>query len=243
MPKLQRQSLTDQIFDYVQQKILSGEWKAGEKIPSETELAAQLGVSRMSIRAALQRCNAIGFTETRVGDGTYVLDFSMQTYFRTLFDFNILESSYEQLNEFRMILQIGSMRLALLRGDDLTEDIAELARITGKMEAYLAAGNYEAFAEEDFQFHQRVCNLSHNTFIASLYEAISQSFFDAARANMNHSISHNKSSDMVIRFHRDILDGLREKDLDKCIRTEIAALQRNYQYYGKKDHANKILVL
>ena len=52
MPKFVKSSLVDQIFDYLQSEILKGTWAPGEKLPSETELAASLDVSRMSLRSA-----------------------------------------------------------------------------------------------------------------------------------------------------------------------------------------------
>lgn len=55
MTKFVRSNLSDQIFDYLKEQIVSGEWKPGEKIPSETELSAQLGVSRMSLRTAIKK--------------------------------------------------------------------------------------------------------------------------------------------------------------------------------------------
>lgn len=46
MKKFVKSSLVDQIFDYIQGEIIHGTWKPGEKLPSETELAASLEVSR-----------------------------------------------------------------------------------------------------------------------------------------------------------------------------------------------------
>lgn len=239
MEKLLRQSLTDQIFDYIRRKILSGEWKPGEKLPSEAELASILGVSRMSVRSALQRSNAIGFTETRVGDGTYVVDFSMQTYFQTLYDFKVLEPDYQQINEFRMVIHLGSMRLAFLRGDDFSDTIADLEKINESMDRSLEAGDYQSFADADYRFHKRICAMSKNSFMDLLYEAISPPFFEVARSNVNRSISSHNSSKLVIQYHREILDGLRQRDLEKCIHAEVESLLRSYRYYGEENKLKK----
>ena len=52
MKKIVRTNLTAQISSYIQDEIIKGTWKPGEKLPSETELAETLGVSRMSLRSA-----------------------------------------------------------------------------------------------------------------------------------------------------------------------------------------------
>lgn len=64
-------SLTDQAKNYIKQRILNGEYE-GERIPSETELADELGVSRTTIRDALSRLENEGVVYRRQGSGTFV---------------------------------------------------------------------------------------------------------------------------------------------------------------------------
>jgi GntR family transcriptional repressor for pyruvate dehydrogenase complex len=229
--KIVRSSLTDQIFDYMRKKILSGEWKSNEKIPSENELAETLGVSRMSLRAAIQRSNGLGLTETRIGEGTYVVDFSMRSFFKSLYDYNILQQDYQQMNEFRMIIQIGSVRLALMREDDLTEEIAELEDIFNQMCESLKNQNYDSFYDADYRFHECVSKMSHNEFIALLYDAISSIWFEVAKSNSNISIMKHKSDKAILQFHKSIVDGLKERDINKCVDAEIESLKRSQTYY------------
>ncbi len=47
-------------------------WKPGQKLPSENELAAQFGVSRVTVRNALQRLSGLGLLETRFGEGSFI---------------------------------------------------------------------------------------------------------------------------------------------------------------------------
>lgn len=69
---LQRKpSLTDQAKAHIKQRILDGDFE-GERIPSETELANELGVSRTTIRDALSRLEIEGVIYRRQGSGTYV---------------------------------------------------------------------------------------------------------------------------------------------------------------------------
>ena len=57
--KISRDSISDQVFVQMKEQILEGEWKPGEKIPSENELARQFGVSRVTVRNALQKLSAL----------------------------------------------------------------------------------------------------------------------------------------------------------------------------------------
>jgi GntR family transcriptional regulator of arabinose operon len=65
-------SLHVQLHDQLRQLILSGRWESGSRVPSETELASQLRVSRSTIRLALQRAEVEGLIERTAGRGTFV---------------------------------------------------------------------------------------------------------------------------------------------------------------------------
>ena len=57
---IKKSNVSEEVFEQMKTLISTGEWKAGEKIQSENDLAKTFGVSRVSIRAALGRLNALG---------------------------------------------------------------------------------------------------------------------------------------------------------------------------------------
>lgn len=69
-----RVSLAQQLVQELSQKILSGEWSVGSKLPTEQVLTEAHGVSRTTVREALSRLQAEGLVETRRGIGTFVVD-------------------------------------------------------------------------------------------------------------------------------------------------------------------------
>ena len=69
---IKRVSVGEQVFTQLKELLVQGEWKPGEKLPSENELAAQFGVSRITVRQALQKLGALGLVETRLGEGSFV---------------------------------------------------------------------------------------------------------------------------------------------------------------------------
>jgi GntR family transcriptional repressor for pyruvate dehydrogenase complex len=70
-----RSSVPDEVFNQIAAEVLRGEIAAGESLPSERRLAEVLGVSRPSIREALQRLAHAGLVDVRQGDVTTVRDF------------------------------------------------------------------------------------------------------------------------------------------------------------------------
>ena len=65
-------SVTDQVAAYIQLNIENGSWPLGSKLPSESQLCSTLGVSRTSVRSAIQQFIAIGAVESIHGKGTFV---------------------------------------------------------------------------------------------------------------------------------------------------------------------------
>src|SRR6202047_2841471 len=65
-------SVTEDAIDKIRQLIISGSWAPGDRLPKESELAAQLGLSRNSLREAVRALSQLRVLEVRQGDGTYV---------------------------------------------------------------------------------------------------------------------------------------------------------------------------
>lgn len=231
MKKIVRNSLTDQISSYIQDEILKGTWKPGEKIPSETELAESLGVSRMSLRSALQRCNAIGLTETRVGEGTFVRDFNLRDYFYDLYQMKLLGKQPSEVNDLRCVLQIAALRLALEKGID-PADIECLENLVAQMETSAANNDMNSFHEADAQFHRAVCRLCRNEAMYIIYDALEFVIDDITRQNVEHSVQNAGDFSLVLGHHRDMLESIREQDLDRFIKEQMASRERSLGYYA-----------
>ncbi len=67
MEIIKRDNVADAIYDALYQKIASGQWAEGDKIPNEFVLCEELGVSRVSVRSAIQRFVALGMLEVKRG--------------------------------------------------------------------------------------------------------------------------------------------------------------------------------
>ena len=231
--KLVKTNLSDQTFDCIQEEILKGTWKPGEKLPSETELAASLGVSRITLRSAIQRCCAIGLTETRVGEGTFVRDFNLRSYFSELYRLNLLGKSPNEINDLRNIIQIGAVRLALEKTIS-DADIQALEELNRQMEEAAGQNDMEAFHTADAQFHLTICTLCKNELMYLIYDAVEAVIDEQARQNVRRSFEENASSyERVLGHHRELLDSIRSRDIDRFIKAIMDARHRSYSYYSK----------
>lgn len=74
-----RETLFEQTARHLSQRIESGDWKVGEMIPNEIELARNLGVSQGTVRRALRQLTDRGILVRRQGIGTFVAEFRSNT--------------------------------------------------------------------------------------------------------------------------------------------------------------------
>jgi len=216
--KVQRQSIPDQVYDILVKKITDGEWKEGEKIPSEIELAEQLGVSRVTLKIALQKMNTLGVLDTRIGEGSFVCKSSIKSFFTELFSSNILEADVNQVNDFRILLEFCNMRLAVLN-PDREEKLARLREMLDKMKQALDEDNYSEYHDAHFRFHTCICEMAGNPFFSQLYDSINEVFYDIYEMNSEKTwgiLGKNES----ILHHEEILIALEQGNIQKLFETQ-----------------------
>lgn len=146
-PPLLNQSVQDAIRAY----ILDNKLRAGDPLPSEADLARQLGVSRNSVREAVKGLDSLGILEARRGSGLFVRAFSFEPLldnlsYGLLFDLRELA----ELLEIRRVLETGLIEAALRAMPEMT--LRELQGVIARMGARAERG--EPFLEEDRRFHQ-----------------------------------------------------------------------------------------
>lgn len=218
---LQREGVSEQIFHVLKEKITSKEWKPGMKISSENELAAQFGVSRMSARNALQRLCALGLLETRVGEGTFVKEFSLADYFKEAAGLIGKEKTINEIREFRIPFETDYLRLACERRTQ--EDIDDLKAIHHRMEELSEGTDFDAYFNADTEFHHRICEMTRNQVYimisAAIWELLAAQLKDNTRfySRYKDGVSENKADDNYIlkkltKDHEQFIEALEKRD-------------------------------
>ncbi|MEX5623926.1 GntR family transcriptional regulator, partial [Pseudomonas syringae] len=70
--ELTKRSLVELAVERMRERIVMGDWKVGQRLPTEPELALQLGISRNTVREAMRVLAFSGLVEIRQGDGSYL---------------------------------------------------------------------------------------------------------------------------------------------------------------------------
>lgn len=201
-----RKKVKDIIFEQLYDLIITGEWKPGQKTPSENALAEEMGVSRISIRSALQQLSSIGLIESRQGEGTFVSEFLGPQQMKALIPLAALShNSQEEMNEFRMILECASAGMAASRRSE--EDLAALKR--NYKEYVEAVKQKKDTLEIDLEFHIDIAKASKNQYIVQSIIILKEYMFE--------NIKECKcilGEAPGIRFHREILVAIDRGDCE-----------------------------
>ncbi|MBS1188744.1 MAG: GntR family transcriptional regulator [Rhodocyclaceae bacterium] len=207
--RLQVPRISDAIASSLERRILEGSLKPGDRLPPERELAADLGVSRPSLREAIQKLASKGMVQSRQGGGTYVTDRLESTFFDPWRDMlGAHPNLREDLLEFRRMLEGQAAEWAAERATD-----ADLERLE---KAFAALGR--AFAENDLDqrsacdiaFHQAVSEASHNALIGHLAAAMLRLMQDNIRLNLGELRAVPGAADVLQNQHQALFDAIRE---------------------------------
>ena len=162
--------LYEQIVQQIEESVLNGSLKPGDRLPAERDLAELLGVSRTAVREAVKTLREKGLVEAYSGRGTFVTDGTSQAA-RQSFDLMVKVGQREgspHLVELRLIMEPGIAALAAERVED--EDLAAMREAVCVMDR--SQNNPEAYIEADLDFHLALAEAAANPLILSLIDSI-----------------------------------------------------------------------
>lgn len=211
-------SATNEVFDALVNLICSYEYAPGDKLPAENALAEEYGVSRVTIRAALNQLSALGLIESKVGGGWYVKQFNFSFITNTTSKFMITKVSENDIREYRALIEIAS--LENLRGKRILEaDLKYLENCCTRMQPLTTMRNLRKIAIADYDFHRRICKMSGNRLYLYSYDMLYSlivEFFEQQIVEVGKNYQIN--AEATIKSHREILSGIAAGDIDKAIK-------------------------
>ncbi|ROM66958.1 GntR family transcriptional regulator [Pseudomonas brassicacearum] len=196
-----KRSLVDQALDQLRQRISDGVWVVGQRLPTEPELVAELGISRNTVREAMRVLAFSGLIEIRQGDGSYV-----RATVDPLDTLKVLSRcSLDQARETRHILEVEAIGLAALRR---TDDDLRALRQALKTSGEHYHGDLEHYIACDLVFHRLLVDAAHNPALSELYRYFSSVIGAQLRQSLNIAPRHQH----VFDLHGEILDAVERQD-------------------------------
>lgn len=201
-------ALTDEAIEKIKQMIVSGRVRPGEKLPREADLAAELGLSRSSLREAVKALSLINVLDVRQGDGTYATSLAPSLLLETLSfvtDFHRDDSVLEFL-EVRRILEPAATALAAVRMPQ--PDRIALGKV---LDGVSVDSPVDDFIATDLEFHRRIAIGSGNSVLASLVDNMS---LPTARARVWRAMTEPRALERTLAEHHAIYQAILSGDAD-----------------------------
>jgi len=174
-------SLTQQVVANLSNSIGTGALAPGEKLPPESEIVRQQGVSRTVVREAISQLQAAGLVTTRHGIGTFVLDsVTRQSFGIRAGALTTLRDVLAML-ELRISLETEAAALAAIRHTD--EHLAEMRRALDSFRERL--GNGGETITPDFQFHFGIARATGNHYFSDILNHLGPSVIPRSRFPTN----------------------------------------------------------
>ena len=200
-----KRSLVDQALEQLRLRIAQGAWAVGERLPTEPELCAELGISRNTVREAMRVLAFSGLIEIRQGDGSYLR--SMTDPLGTMRALS--HCTLGQAQETRQILEVEAIGLAAQR--HTASDLRAL-RTALDTSAALYQGDLEAYINADLAFHQRLVDAAHNPALSELY----QYFSAIVGAQLRQTLNLSPRRQAVFDLHVALLDAVEQQDPERA---------------------------
>jgi DNA-binding FadR family transcriptional regulator len=200
-----KRSLVDQALEQLRWRITEGKWAIGERLPTEPELSAELGISRNTVREAMRVLAFSGLIEIRQGDGSYLR--SMTDPLGAMRALS--HCSLEQAQETRQILEVEAVGLAAVRRTEA--DLTALHEAL-KASAVLYHGDLEAYISADLVFHKRLVDAAHNPALSELY----QYFSAIVGAQLRQTLNISPRRQAVFDLHTALLEAVQHQDPERA---------------------------
>lgn len=236
MVLIKKKKLADEVIDEVKRMIQSGKLREGDRLPNQIEFAAQLGVSRTSLREAINTLCVLGVLEQHQGFGTIVKSRFSALYADHLSaPFITDEKATMELLEARQFIEIGAARLAAKNATQ--EQLKDMGTLIEAMADANKKGNIPKLAEQDIDFHFQIAQATGNRVMIHLLANIR----NLMEKFMHEAFLVLHDQKRYLKAHRDIYQAIAQKDpkmasalMKKHIQDVQKDLQQYYRVMNKK---------
>lgn len=203
-----RKPVPEAIAEVITAELRAGTLRPGDKLPSEPELARQLGVGRTSLREAIRTLDTLGVLEVIRGRGTFVRHPpSVDELSEQFVEFSVTGGpAAAEILEVRIGLEGTAATLACLRAT--TDDLALIARRCREHEAARRRGDLDELVKTDEAVHESLVLASHNDLLVSMYRSLVPGMAEFRR----HTLALDDAAERFDPQHRAVLAHVRNHD-------------------------------
>ena len=171
--KRQQMSKCDFVAEELKEKIISGSYKSGDRLPSESALCELFSVSRITVREALKKLNMMGLVEIKQGKGTFVRSVDLGLFMKPLFPLvNFDEVDVDAIYTAREYIEGG---IAYLAAKNRTEnELIVLRSLLQSIRTSFQDQDEPALDVYDRAFHAQLARAAHNPILQAVYQTLNE---------------------------------------------------------------------
>ncbi len=207
--QIPHKSLREVALSAIRQAILCGDIKPGQRL-LETEIAAQLGVSRAPVREALRQLETEGLVVSEPHRGTFVIELS--------------DADLWEIYTLRAAIESLAVQIVTERADE--ETLARLQQAVDEMEEAAQARDSARLAALDMSFHEMLCRASGHSRLLDVWLSMTvqiRTFIDLTNTLY-------LPAEDVVRLHAEVLAHIRNGEAQEAG----AALKRHILDVGQR---------
>lgn len=207
----------EKIIVSINERVLRGDLKQGDKLPSERELAEQFQTSRVPVREAMKILEFLGIIENMHGDGMYIKNIEIPSLLsKIFFAFDINNNTIQELFTVRLLLECYAARsAAALRSD---EDLHNMQRALEDMEN--AVSFFQAPAKASLDFHLTVVKAAQNSILVDIYKFLA----GLLALSRERTLSNYDRQTDSLNYHRQIFQMIEQQNVEgaeRCMREHL----------------------
>ncbi|WP_166999458.1 FadR/GntR family transcriptional regulator [Paramicrobacterium fandaimingii] len=226
MATLSRQPLADQAAELLLERIRSGEWMLGQKLPSEVTLAPQLGVGRSTVREAIRQLAGRGVLRSRQGSGVFVMALEPAEER----DPSVLTASIITVIEARIAIEVEASAHAATRRTPA--QLRALRRLLSERDpgGGTTPTDVESLVDTDVAFHRAIVAASGNEILAELFDSFAARLRHAMTEMLRAQPMRDAHTDH--RVHADIVEAIARRDAASAAqltRTHLTVMKERFE--------------
>lgn len=223
------------VIQNIKDMIISGELLPGSRYPSERVLAQRFGVSRNTIREAIQYFVMVGVASTKPGSGTYLVNDS-EALKKTMDARQMLEKyNWIEIQQARRVIEMGIVKISAKNAnrDDKIRLRDALKRLDKASENVQTDAEINAYLSADYALHEEIAQITHNTILVELHASLREGILSLAEiwkrfANL---------VDIVNPTHEKIVAAISRNDVEEAS----AAMDEHLRYMEYRIELNRTI--
>ncbi len=238
--RIDQRKISSEVARQIEELILEGTLRPGDRLPGERDLAEAMDVSRPTVREAIEELKKRGLLRTQHGGGTFVADIMGSMFSRPMVElFARHPRATFDFIEYRGEIEAIAAGWAAVRATDTDKEI--LTRIINDMERAAREENTELEAKLDVDLHMAIADASHNLMLIQTIRSIFSMLAEGVFYNRELAVKHGARGMVLYEKHKLLYDAVMSGDPERAAREArghmeyMAGIMREAQLAEKRE--------